>query len=253
MLQELMNPPTAKKREIIHFEKKLRVGDKVLQLVNNAEEGVYNGDIGKVESIYYGKETESKTDELVISFEDDKELVYKKTELDQITLAYCCSIHKSQGSEYPLVILPLVDTFSRMLRKDLLYTAVTRAQKSLVMIGNPASFNLVVTQNQTERQTFLSDILATTLTPTSIKAKSEVIETGKDEDNNKIVKVTTTEIPQEEATLKKTVETPTTPVTMTVLELEAKPLEREPVLTAQKLWEVDPMIGMDGISPYDFM
>lgn len=274
MLQELMNPPTAKKREVNHFEKKLRVGDKVLQLVNNAEEGVYNGDIGKVEGIYYAKETESKSDEIVISFEDDKELVYKKNELDQVTLAYCCSIHKSQGSEYPLVILPLVDTFSRMLRKDLLYTAITRAQKSLVMIGNPASFNLAVTQNQTERQTFLSDILITTLGKMSSQEETgnsnaeaiDVSETKSEADRElsspKQTKSKSTDTAQSvnshdadnsANTTHSVAVSSVTSTRATLWELDTIEEERPQFLTVTNLWQVDPMIGMDGISPYDFM
>lgn len=288
MLQELMNPPTSKKREINHFEKLLRVGDKVLQLVNNAEEGVYNGDIGKVEGIYYGKETESKVDEIVISFEDDKELVYKKNELDQITLAYCCSIHKSQGSEYPLVILPLVDTYSRMLRKDLLYTAITRAQSSLVMIGNPGSFNLAVTQKQTSRQTFLSDILKTTFTQSTVQeadeeskivsnreTKSELLDksansqqvTSEIESQINLEQVTSqvTQLPDLSDSPKASA-TPAVersiPAEHDVKEQKSTSLTLEPqvnqtkgplMLTMTNLWQVDPMIGMHETSPYDFM
>lgn len=286
MLQELMNPPTAKKREINHFDKLLRVGDKVLQLVNNAEEGVYNGDIGKVEGIYYAKETESKSDEIVISFDDDKELVYKKNELDQVTLAYCCSIHKSQGSEYPLVILPLVDTYSRMLRKDLLYTAITRAQKSLVMLGNPASFNLAVTQQQTDRQTFLSDTLLTTLgnRASAEKTKAEMIrqETSSvsEELAEKAVTASSQTVTQDSSTGQSQANAVGNPAKLANLSNPAKPVTQTPslldnqlelqsidslsdsqsthkdgpfVLTMHNLWQVDPMIGMEESTPYDFM
>lgn len=252
MLQELMNPPSSKKREIIHFEKKLRVGDKVLQLVNNAEEGVYNGDIGKIEGIYFGKETESRSDEIVISFDDDKELIYKKSDLDQVTLAYCCSIHKSQGSEYPLVILPLVDTYSRMLRKDLLYTAITRAQKSLVMVGNPQSFNLAVTQKQTPRQTFLSDtlrlVLANSIKATERLEQSNPVEESLEITNSESItnetKILEDDVASSELLENQAIENET------MIEIE---LPKKTILTMENIWEIDPMIGMENLSPYDFM
>lgn len=155
LLQDLLNPSKDKKRSMTHFDTVFRVGDKVIQLVNNTDEGIFNGDIGYIEGIYTEKETESKQAEMVVAFDDDREFTYQKKDLDQLTLAYCTSIHKAQGSEYDLVILPLVDLYSRLLRKDLLYTAITRAQTSLVMIGNPRSFQKAVSQVNTRRQTFL--------------------------------------------------------------------------------------------------
>lgn len=211
-LQALFNPPTPKKREIPHFEQIFRVGDKVLQLINNADEGVYNGDIGQISGIFWKNETESGVDEVVVTF-DEKELTYKRGDLEQLTLAYCCSIHKSQGSEYPLVILPLVDTYSRMLRKDLVYTAVTRAKQSLVLLGNPNSFIKAVSQQEVPRRTFLEDLLKVKLS----KESEQIFEETSDY--------------------------------KTETELNIEPL----VLSEETLLLIDPMIGMDNLTPYDFI
>lgn len=200
LMQNMLNPSSPKKREIKYFDRIYRVGDKVLQLVNNADEGVYNGDIGRIVSIFTSRETESKTEELVVAF-DELEISYRKSDLDQLTLAYCCSIHKAQGSEYDLVILPLVDLYSRMLRRDILYTAVTRAAKSLVLVGNPESFYKAVTQLQVARQTNLKDFL----------------QLGRSVKEAEIVK--------------------------------DQPLQ----LTDQTIWQIDPMIGMADLTPFDFM
>lgn len=240
LLQQLLNPPMSQKREIDHFDKKFRVGDKVLQLVNNTEEGVYNGDIGKIEMIHLGSETESKVDELVVSFDDESELVYKRNELDQLTLAYCCSIHKSQGSEYPLVILPLVDTYSRMLRKDILYTAITRAQSSLVMVGNPASFDISVSREQEPRLTFLRDLLEIQL--------SKLKNLTKDDETAELDSQVSGESEVEAAATTVAVEMSHQRLTATDI-AAAEPM----ALTEMTLHQIDPMIGMNGLSPYDFI
>lgn len=236
LLQNLLNPPMPKKREVDYFDYKFRVGDKVLQLVNNAEEGVYNGDIGKIESIYFKHESESSSDELVVSFDDDKELTYKRSEWEQLTLAYCCSVHKSQGSEYPLVILPLVDAYSRMLRKDLVYTAVTRAQKSLVLIGNPNSFVTAVNQQTQPRLTFLKELLQT-----------------KEEYSTNIIKLAPTVQKNNEKIEENIAEYEDDSEQLTLLE-EHAPSTTQPIALTNETWHlIDPMIGMNGISPYDFM
>lgn len=246
LLQELLNPPKPRKREIEHFNTIFRVGDKVLQLVNNAEEGVYNGDIGKIESIHYKKETESNVDEITVSFES-VELIYKRTDLDQLTLAYCTTIHKSQGSEYPLVILPLVDMYSRLLQKDVLYTAITRAQSSLIMLGNPNSFYKAVTSQKAPRNTFLCDLLRVqfeiddddSIDISEAKEMSEINGSNLsevEENNKKESTIVSEQDFQEELALNiKTVEDKVQKLTLETIDL------------------IDPMINMEGISPYDFM
>src|SRR5690606_12752549 len=121
-------------RSIQHFDQILKTGDKVIQLVNQPEKQVFNGDIGEIVAIKKATETESKKEEVVIDY-DGLLVSYTKQELNQIMLAYAISIHKSQGSEFPIVILPVVKAFKRMLVKKLLYTAITRSKTSLIIWG----------------------------------------------------------------------------------------------------------------------
>ncbi|WLD92196.1 ATP-dependent RecD-like DNA helicase [Alkalihalobacillus sp. AL-G] len=133
-LQKMFNPPSDQRREIDHYDTIYRVGDKVLQLVNSPEDQIFNGDIGEIVSIIYARETVDKEDQIVISY-DGVEVTFKKTDLNQITHAYCCSIHKSQGSEFPIVVLPIVKGYYRMLKRNLIYTAVTRSKEFLILCG----------------------------------------------------------------------------------------------------------------------
>ncbi|MCP8616964.1 SF1B family DNA helicase RecD2 [Salirhabdus salicampi] len=138
-LQQLLNPKTEKKREIQTKDVAYRTGDKVIQLVNQPEKGVFNGDIGEICAIFKAKETTEKTEQIVIEF-DGKEVTYARSDLNQIMHAYCISIHKSQGSEFPIVIMPVVSDYRRMLKKNLLYTAVTRSKRSLIICGDERAF-----------------------------------------------------------------------------------------------------------------
>ncbi|MGM7702134.1 SF1B family DNA helicase RecD2 [Pseudalkalibacillus sp. Hm43] len=155
-LQLMFNPPSDQKREIDYFDTKYRVGDKVLQLVNVPEEQIFNGDIGEIVSIIYAKETKDKEEQIVISF-DGIEVTFKKTDLNQITHAYCCSIHKSQGSEFPIVVLPIVRGYYRMLRRNLIYTAVTRSKEYLIICGEMDAFERAVQQNDAGSRNSLLD------------------------------------------------------------------------------------------------
>jgi len=142
VLQQLFNPnPEGKKRELETSGGLFRVGDKVLQLVNRPEFNVFNGDIGEIVAIFHERENEEREDQIVVSF-DDVEVTYSRPEFSQITLAYCTSIHKSQGSEFPVVILPLVRSYYRMLRRNLIYTAVTRAKEKLILCGEEEAFRI---------------------------------------------------------------------------------------------------------------
>ncbi|MBG9775152.1 ATP-dependent RecD-like DNA helicase [Brevibacillus laterosporus] len=158
-LQLLFNPPSEQKREVTFGETVFRVKDKVLQLVNNAEEQVFNGDMGEVVAIFRPTENEENEEQLVVSFEG-REVVYRRSQYHQLTLAYCCSVHKSQGSEFPIVILPLVRNYYRMLRRKLIYTGVTRSKSFLLMCGDPDAFRIAV-QNDEEgiRYSYLQDRL----------------------------------------------------------------------------------------------
>ncbi len=106
-----------------------RVGDKVMQRFNNYEKGVFNGDIGFINSI-------NNNDKSLEIWIDDRLITYDFGEASALTHAYCISIHKSQGSEYPAVIIPIMTQQGRMLRRYLLYTAITRAKELVVLVGS---------------------------------------------------------------------------------------------------------------------
>ena len=131
LMQDLINP--SEKDQLV-FEApdcQYRQGDKVIHLVNDAESNVFNGDLGYITDLLPGKYTDSKQDELTINF-DGNEIIYPRSEWYKIRLAYAMSIHKSQGSEFPVVILPITRSSHRMLQRNLVYTAITRAKSKLI-------------------------------------------------------------------------------------------------------------------------
>ncbi|QPS71257.1 ATP-dependent RecD-like DNA helicase [Lactococcus garvieae] len=153
LLQELFNPLEDRQEfnfQEIHF----READKVLHLVNDAESNVFNGDLGRVIELIPAKHTESKQDEIVMDF-DGQEVSYPRSEWYKITLAYAMSIHKSQGSEFSTVVVPMVSSYSRMLERNLLYTAITRAKQSLILIGEQKAFMQAVQKESANRKTYL--------------------------------------------------------------------------------------------------
>jgi exodeoxyribonuclease V alpha subunit len=115
----------------------LRIGDKVMQRRNNYDKGVFNGDVGKITGV-------SRNDGSVVVSFDGEEVFYDPDELDQLSLAYALSVHKSQGSEYPSVVLTLLGEHAAMLQRNLLYTAVTRARRLVVIIGSHAALQTAV-------------------------------------------------------------------------------------------------------------
>lgn len=134
-LQQMMNPPEKYKRELKVGYRIFREDDKILQLKNQPDDQVSNGDIGILREIIYASEDIQNKNKLKVEF-DDHIVEYSGENLYNISHAYCISIHKSQGSEYPIVILPIVKDYRYMLQKRLLYTAITRAKKSLVLLGD---------------------------------------------------------------------------------------------------------------------
>jgi exodeoxyribonuclease V alpha subunit len=174
----------------------------VLQLVNQPESNVFNGDIGEIISIIYAKENTEKQDMIYISFEGN-EVTYTRQDLNQITHAYCCSVHKSQGSEFPIVILPITRSYFRMLRRNLIYTAITRSKQSLILCGEEEALKMGVERaDEQSRQTTLSQKI------------QEIISVQNSEDE----------------------------------------ADDEMTLSAEeKLMQVNPMIGMENLTPYDFM
>lgn len=152
MLQEKLNPKSEQKREVVFRGVTLREGDKVMQIKNNYDIlwetetgeygcGVFNGDIGILESI----DNVSRT--VTVKF-DNKIATYTGEDISQLELAYAVTVHKSQGSEFDCVIIPLIDTPYRLRYRNLLYTAVTRAKKLLVIVGSQSVVNKMVENNK---------------------------------------------------------------------------------------------------------
>ena len=134
-LQSIFNPYDKSKSEIAIGNIIYRVGDKVLNLVNDVDKGIYNGDIGYI----YDIDINSKSEFLLVDF-DDNIVSFKREELNSLKHAYAISIHKSQGSEFDHVIMPISKTYNKMLYNKLIYTGVSRAKKSLIIIGNKDAF-----------------------------------------------------------------------------------------------------------------
>ena len=146
LLQEALNPNGARIAGI-----NFRLGDRVMQVRNNYEKSVFNGDIGIVNWVDSG--------EVMVQF-DDKMIVYDTSELDELVLAYATTIHKAQGSEFPYVIMPIVKAHFIMLQRNLLYTGVTRAKKGLIMVGERKAVYIAVMNNKiVERNTRLVERL----------------------------------------------------------------------------------------------
>lgn len=157
MLQERLNPAIEAlgKPSLTRAGIEYRLLDKVMQIKNDYDKEVFNGDIGIV------KDVNIEDQELTINF-DDRDVVYERSDLDEIMLAYATTIHKSQGSEYPIVVLPFMMTHFVMLQRNLLYTAVTRAKKILVLIGERKAIGYAIRNYKTsERNTRLDARLKT--------------------------------------------------------------------------------------------
>jgi exodeoxyribonuclease V alpha subunit len=141
-LQAALNPGQG---GVLQAGQEFRSGDKVMQVKNNYEKAVFNGDIGQIRQIL---PSDSK---LVIAFEG-RDIAYETKELDQIILAYAISVHKSQGSEYPAVVIPVLTQHYVLLQRNLLYTAVTRGRELVVLVGSRQALSIGVNNNQTQRR-----------------------------------------------------------------------------------------------------
>lgn len=158
-LQNQFNPPSPEKNEIQLSEVKYRVGDKVLQLVNDTEANVYNGDLGYITDIIDGKRSMSKRNEIIVNY-DGNSVTYTPDKYVNIRHGYAISIHKAQGSEFPLVIMPIINNYNRMLYNKLIYTGVTRAKKALMIVGDPKCFVQGIKNDYVEnRKTTLKDFI----------------------------------------------------------------------------------------------
>lgn len=159
LLQKIINPKSPKKNEIISGDIIYREGDKILQLVNDSDNFISNGDIGYIESITLASKTKSKKNEIVINF-DGTRVTYTPKDFVNITHGYAISVHKSQGGEFKMVIIPFSKSFKRMLYNKLVYTAITRAKQALILVGDPNSFIYGVNNNYVEeRKTTLKEFL----------------------------------------------------------------------------------------------
>ncbi len=142
-LQAALNPPLPGGESVQVGGHSLRGGDKVMQMRNNYTKGVYNGDIGFVEWVSGGRVNVRYPEQAVL---------YEKGDLNELHLAYAMSVHKSQGSEYPVVVMPLSGSHHVMLQRNLLYTAITRAKRKVVLVGSKAALNTALGNDRTKRR-----------------------------------------------------------------------------------------------------
>lgn len=268
MMQEIFNGnETGKRKEVIWNDKVYRIGDKVLQLVNSPETNVFNGDMGEIVGIIYAKESDDKIDELVIQF-DSNEVTYKRNEWNKITLSYCCSIHKSQGSEFKMVILPMVRQYHRMLQRNLLYTGLTRSKDILILIGETSAFVDCVRNEGINRKTTLPErIISATDMNLTIKTKLEVYEANLVMEDDDLE--TEQEVNKSEAAVTQSPEAIKRAAPLVEEISLFAPLIEEAAVTADEeepegiafrltvkhvqTEAVDPMIGLKDVSPYDYM
>ena len=207
IIQEIMNPPKAKSKSLEAHNETFRIGDRILQLQNNPEKDIYNGQIGKISSI-----DEENSEECMVAKFDDREVTFGRKDLNDLTRAYAITIHKSQGSEFPLVVLNLTMQNYVMLKRNLLYTAITRAEKNLVLVGDPRAFEAAFKTPGNDRKTGLASKLRKQL---GIMVKPENVQEPESKPKEK-----------------------------------TKPKQPEDyILTPEKIYsgEIDPMIGMEDI------
>nr|HID59157.1 ATP-dependent RecD-like DNA helicase [Desulfobacterales bacterium] len=141
-LQNILNPSSEK---VVRGLRTYRVNDKVMQVTNDYEKEVFNGDIGRITSIDY------ETQEVVVNF-DGKSVVYDYADLDELVLAYAISIHKSQGSEYPAVVIPIHTQHFILLQRNLIYTGVTRGKDLVVIVGTKKALSIGIKNDKTRRR-----------------------------------------------------------------------------------------------------
>ena len=137
-LQKTLNPDPA---GITHGSRTFKIGDKVMQITNNYDKDIFNGDIGWISRI------NREDRELTIDF-DGKQINYDFSELDEVVLAYAISVHKSQGSEYPAVVLPVMTQHYLLLQRNLIYTGITRGKKLVVLVGTKKALAIAIKDNK---------------------------------------------------------------------------------------------------------
>lgn len=209
VIQEIMNPAKPNSKILEVHDEAFRIGDRVLQLQNNPEKDIYNGQIGKILAI-----DEKNPQKCMTADFDGREINFSKKDLFDLTRAYAITIHKAQGSEFPLVILSLTMQNYVMLKRNLLYTAVTRAEKNLVLIGDPRAYVMALNTSGNDRQTGLSQKLQEQLGVVSQTTPEKKVERPKVDE-----------------------------------QVEEKP--KDYLLTSELIYagKIDPMIGMADIKP----
>ncbi|MEX0380557.1 ATP-dependent RecD-like DNA helicase [Leuconostoc sp. MS02] len=210
MAQALFNPIKPAQKSLQFGTTVFRKGDKILQLENDSERDVYNGDMGKIIAVQYknDKSNDDHEDRIVVDF-DGKELSYPKKNLNQLALAYATTVHKAQGNEFKLVIVALTTRFGLMLNRNLLYTGITRAKEALILVGEYEAFNRAAQTAVPFRATFLKNRLA-----------DDSVNLRKSSDDKKV----------EQSVSKRTL----------TFEMTNSDI-------------IAPLIGLNGITPYDFM
>jgi exodeoxyribonuclease V alpha subunit len=146
LLQAALNPGSPGQPERRLAGQLYRLGDKVMQLRNNYEKEVFNGDIGRIAGI------DATMHQLVVRFDDNREIVYDWSDADELALAWAISVHKSQGSEFPCVVIPVLTQHYMMLQRNLLYTAITRARRLVVLVGEQRAIAIAVRNNEVARR-----------------------------------------------------------------------------------------------------
>ena len=149
-LQEILNPSS---EETIRGGRNFRVGDKVMQVRNNYDYDVFNGDIGRITDVDF-------VEKLVTIEFPEKRVAFDMADLNELVLAYGITVHKAQGSEYPAVVIPLMTQHYLMLQRNLLYTGITRAKELVVLVGTKKALGMAIRNNRVvERNSFLAERL----------------------------------------------------------------------------------------------
>ncbi len=149
LLQQELNPPAGQKQELNYGSTVFRLGDKVMQIRNDYRKEVFNGDIGRIASI------NAAEGEMTVSYPELNALrhvPYELNELDELVLSYAVSIHKSQGSEYPVVVMPVVTQHYILLQRNLLYTGITRAKRMVILVGSSKAVGIAINNNRVEKR-----------------------------------------------------------------------------------------------------
>ncbi|CAM3128054.1 ATP-dependent RecD-like DNA helicase [Leuconostoc rapi] len=211
MAQELFNPAKPAQKSLQFGTTIFRKGDKILQLENDSERDVFNGDMGKIIAVQYknDKSNDDHEDRLIVDF-DGKEISYPKKDLNQLTLAYATTVHKAQGNEFKVVIMALTTRFGLMLNRNLLYTGITRAKEALILVG--------------EYEAFLH--AAQTPVPTRLTRLKERLQN------------------QELAPSQDSIDKPNAMHKVAENHLTIEMIQSD---------DISPLIGLNGVTPYDFM